>query len=94
MSTHRFVTGGHFAECPDCGGHRYAMPNGYVNGRGERLTAWACDGCQGEERILTASDVVLDAGEEIDTREDHTGRRAFYVVTFDEYDDDDDEVRV
>lgn len=86
MSTHRIVTGGFFLECADCGGARYAREP-YVNGRGDVLTAWACDGCEGDDAVLCAVDIMLDGNEEYDTRADHTGRAALYVTTFDEYDD-------
>jgi hypothetical protein len=90
MSTHKIVTGGFFAECPDCQGTRYARAP-YVNGRGQSLEAFACDGCPGDDGVLCTVDLVLDSGEEYDTRTDETGRPALWVTTYDEYDDDDDD---
>ena len=79
MATQRFVTGGFFIECPDCGSHRYAT-----------ATGWKC-ACPGDESIIVDRDIQLDSHEEKDTRPDETGRPALYVITYDEYDDDDEE---
>jgi hypothetical protein len=82
---------GFFAECPDCGGHRYRLPDPYVNGRGQRLEAWACDGCPGEDALLCSVDLDLEAGEQVSPRPDGTGRVALYIYLADETDDEGDE---
>ena len=81
---------GTFAECPDCGGHRYLLPVPYYNGRGAGLEAWACDGCEGDDAVLCTVDLDLEWNETYEAREDHTGGRALYIVMFDEYEEEEE----
>jgi hypothetical protein len=86
----KVLTGGFWAECPDCGGHRYAT-SPYTNGRGETFEAWVCDqhADLGDEAILCSADILLDANDEYVTRPDETGRPALFILTYDEIDPED-----
>jgi hypothetical protein len=88
MATHRFVTGGFYAECTDCpAGHHL-----YRHDHADYGITWTCTNPAhpGRPGYLADRDVYLEHNEEHEGRTDETGRVALYVVTFDEYDDDDE----